>query len=143
MSANVAKARASEEVRSYDSVGRKAVKANLKSPILSDGRTTSDFSHGLGIWDALVTGHGSVNAAAITMENTDPSQLKRLVVDGDIRLKKLFSADARALCALADYILLKFATSRKTPKQLAREQLAELQRRMGDLQRMLDLDGEA
>lgn len=132
----------SQEVRSYDGIGLKPAKASLRGPNGSERRTESDFLHGLGVWDAIVKGHGSVNAAAITMENTDPSLLKRQVVDGDLRLKKLFTADERALCAFAEYVLETFQAARKTPKQIAIEKLAEMQRQMADLQLVLSLEGE-
>lgn len=82
MSASLPASRRSEEVRTSDAIGLRPAKAQLKSP-------TSDFSHGSALWDVLIKEHGSVNAAAITMGNTDPSFLRRQVLDGTLPIKKL------------------------------------------------------
>lgn len=91
--------------------------ANLKA--------RSDFSLGVALWNVLVHAHGSVNATAITMGNTDPSFLRRQVLDGTLPIKKLFEADDRALADFGDFLLEHFGQSRKTKSQMAREKLLE------------------
>lgn len=119
--------RQSQEVRSYKDVRLKPAKADLQqSDGVGSSRTESDFGHGPKIWDAIVRGHGSVNATAITMEDTDPTQLKREVTTGAIRLRKFFEADETALCEFAEYVLDTFQPARKSKRQLARERLPEL-----------------
>lgn len=117
----------SEEVRSYEGIRPKAAQAHLKSSdAVGSNRTDTEFRHGPKIWDAIVRGHGSVNAAAITIDNTDPTQLKREIESGNIRLKKFFQADESALCEFAEYVLDTFQPARKTPAELAMERLPEL-----------------
>ena len=108
--------RQSEEVRTSDRIGLKPAKAHLKRP-------TSDFTSGPALWEVLVTAHGSVNAAAITMGNTDPSLLRRQVLDGTLPIKKLFEADDRALAAFGEFLVERFGDARKSKAQIAREQL--------------------
>ncbi len=127
MSRSLPNPTSSQEVRSYEGIRPKAVKAGLRqSDALGSHRTGSDFRHGPKIWDALVRGHGSVNATAITMGQTDPTQLKREVTLGTIRLKKFFEADEAALCEFAEYVLDTFQPARKSAKQIAKERLPEL-----------------
>lgn len=117
----------SQEVRTYDNHRKKPAKVErLQSDVVGLGRTESDFGHGPKIWDAVVRGHGSVNATAITMEDTDPTQLKREITTGSIRLKKFFEADEAALCEFAEYILSTFQPARKSKRDLALERLPEL-----------------
>lgn len=122
MAASLPQPRRSEEVRTSDQIGpkrRTPAHAGLKGP-------TSDFQQGQAIWNVLVKGHGSVNAAAITMGNTDPSLLRRQVLDGTLPIKKLFEADDRALADFGEFLTEHFGKSRKTKGQIAREKLPEL-----------------
>lgn len=120
MPSTVANAVQSREVRLPDRVGRTAKVEHVSSP------KESDFGLGPMIWDAIVRGHGSVKAAAFTMGNTDPSLLRRQVVDGTIQLRKFFEADEAALCEFAEYVLETFKPARKSKKQIAREQIPQL-----------------
>lgn len=143
MPPTVANAVQSKEVRSVDSVRPRAAKADLrKSDGVGSHRMESDFRHGPKIWDALVKGHGSVNATAITMEDTDPTQLKREVTSGSIRLVKLFTADEAALCDFAEYVLGTFKPALKSPRQRAIEKVADMQKQLADLQLALGLEDE-
>lgn len=131
MGASVARQASSVPVRSSDADRHRMAKAHLDRP-------TSDFSYGAAIWDVLWKGHGSVKAAGITMGNTDPSQLKRQICDGTIRLKDLFGADDKALALLGQFLLDNFGDATKSKAQVAREKIPEL------LAAILDLvDGEA
>lgn len=73
-----------------------------------------------------MSGHGSVKAAAFTMGNTDPSQLRREVLDGTLPLKKLLEADPRALAAFGEFLTAHFGDDKKSPQQITRERIAEL-----------------
>lgn len=127
MPRSLANAARSEEVRSYDSIRPTPARASLRqSDGVGSSRTESDFGHGPKIWEAIVRGHGSVNAAAITMGNTDPTQLKREIDLGTIRLKKFFEADEAALCEFAEYVLNTFKPARKSKRQVAKDRLPEL-----------------
>lgn len=124
--ATVAKPPVSGEVRSqdssrhgYDSVGLKPAKAHLKSP-------ASDFTYGGAIWGVLVNAHGSVKEAAFAMGNTDPSLLRRQILDGTLPLKKLFEAEPKALAAFGDFLTEHFGDTQKSKQQIAREKLPEL-----------------
>lgn len=119
MAASIPQRRQSEEVRTSDRIGLRPAKAHLKSP-------TSDFTQGNAIWDVLVKAHGSVNAAAITMGNTDPSLLRRQVLDGTLPIKKLFEADPKALAAFGEFLVEQFGDSRKSKAQIAREKIPAL-----------------
>lgn len=94
-------------------------KAGLKRP-------TSDFRFGNAIWEVLVKEHGSVKAAAFTMGDTDPSLLRRQVLDGTLPIRKLFEAEPRALAGLGQFLVETFGDSKKTKSELARERLPEL-----------------
>lgn len=119
MASNVATRRVSEEVRLPDKIGYQPIKPSAQSP-------TSDFSYGAAIWDVLVSGHGSVKATAFTMDNTDPSQLRRQVLDGTLPLKKLLEADPKALASLGEFLIQHFGDAKKSKRQIARERLPEL-----------------
>lgn len=123
MSANVAVRVTSEEVRTSDGFGRRQAKASLKSPIQSP---TSDFTLGPVIWEVLVKEHGSVKATAFAMGDTDPSLLRRQIIDGTLPLKKLLEADPKALAAFGEFLVEQYGQSRKSKQQIAREKLPEL-----------------
>lgn len=117
----------SQEVRTQDSPRPQAAKASLRgSDAVRESPMMSDFGPGRTIWEVLVKGHGSANATAITMGNTDPSLLRRQVTEGTIQLRKFFEADEAALCEFAEYVLETFQPARKSKKQIARERLPEL-----------------
>lgn len=120
MSSSFANRARSEEVLLSDSPRPSPAKAHLKSP------SESDFGLGPMVWEVIVRGHGSVKATASTMGNTDPSLLRRQIVDGTIQLRRLFEADEAALCEFAEYVLETFKPARKSKKQIAREQLPHL-----------------
>jgi hypothetical protein len=78
------------------------------------------------IYEVLMRGHGSVKAMAYTMGNTDPSLLRRQILDGTLPLKKLLEADPRALAAFGEFLLEHYGHALKSRQQLAREKLPEL-----------------
>ena len=119
MPSTVANARQSTEVLPQDGIRLRPAKATLKSP-------TSDFSFGPGLWEVLVKEHGSVKATAFTMGDTDPSLLRRQVMDGTLPIKKLFDADPQALAAFGEFLVEQFGGTRKSKQQIAREKLPEL-----------------
>jgi len=102
-----------------DKIGGRTAKAGLH-------RTPSDFTLGEAIWEVLVRGHGSVKAAAFTMGNTDPSLLRRQVLDGTLTLKKLFEADPKALASFGEFLVEHFGHTKKSKREIAREKLPEL-----------------
>lgn len=109
----------SDPVLMPDKIGRRSQAKASFSP-------TSDFPFGPVIWEVLVKEHGSVKAAAFTMGDTDPSLLRRQILDGTLPIKKLFEADPRALAAFGDFLVEQFGDSKKTKQELAREKLPEL-----------------
>ena len=116
MSNSIAHARQSDPVRLPDKIGYQRVKSG----------PTSDFTYGESIWEVLVKSHGSVKAAAFTMGNTDPSLLRRQILDGTLPLKKLFEADPKALAAFGEFLVEQFGDAKKSKQQIARERLPEL-----------------
>ncbi len=122
MSASFPQRAQSEEVQTSDRIGpsrRQPAKAHLKS-------RKSDFRYGHALWDLLTQAHGSVNATAITMDNTDPSLLRRQILDGTLPIKKLFQADHKALAAFGEFLVDTFGSTRKSKAELALEKLPEL-----------------
>lgn len=119
MAPSVAARSASDPDRFPDKAGPSRAKAHLKGP-------TSDFRYGAALWDVLVAGHGSVKSAAITMGNTDPSLLRRQVLDGTLPIKKLFESDDKALADLGEFLVETFGKARKSKAQIAREKLPEM-----------------
>lgn len=119
MRPTVANAPSSFPVLDPECLGRRQVKATLKSP-------TSDFTLGSVIWEVLVKEHGSVKAAAFTMGNTDPSFLRRQILDGTLTIKKLFEADPRALAAFGEFLVEQYGHTKKSKREIAREKLPEL-----------------
>lgn len=120
MGGSLARQVVSEPVRSSESSRHRMAKAELDRPAVGP------FVHGAAIWDALVRGHGSVKAAGITMGDTDPSQLKRQICEGTIRLKDLFQADDKALALFGEFLVEQFGESKKSKAQIAREKLPEM-----------------
>lgn len=127
MSSSVAARRTSEQDRLPDKVGCLPAKANLPGP------TDRTFALGATIWEVLVKGHGSVKAAAFTMGQTDPSLLRRQVLDGTLPLKKLLEADAKALVTFGEFLVEHYGEASKSKAQLAREKLPELLATLLDL----------
>lgn len=123
MPANVAARLMSEEVRTSDTFRPTPAKATLKSPTSDSGKT---FELGPAIWEVLVKEHGSVKAAAHTMGDTDPSLLRRQIVDGTLPLKKLFEADPKALAAFGEFLVEHYGDAKKSRQEIAREKLPEL-----------------
>lgn len=119
MSHSMNPARKSDPVRLPDTFGRRQAKASLPGP-------TSDFALGEQIWEVIVKGHGSVKAAAYSMGNTDPSLLRRQILDGTLPLKKLLEADPKALAAFGEFLREHFGHATKSKAQIAREKLPEL-----------------
>lgn len=113
---SVQRAHASDPVRLPDKIGYQRVKP---SP-------TSDFTYGEAIWEVIVKSHGSVKSAAFTMGNTDPSLLRRQILDGTLPLKKLFEADPKALATFGEFLQQHFGDAKKTRQEIAREKLPEL-----------------
>jgi hypothetical protein len=120
MRTNLATRLISEEVRPSDALRPKPAKATLQSP------THRTFTLGETIWEVLVKGHGSVKAAAFSMGDTDPSLLRRQILDGTLPLKKLFEADPKALAAFGEFLVEHYGHAKKSKKQIARERLPEL-----------------
>lgn len=119
MPASLPNPQRSQEVLLSDAIRPTPAKAHLKSP-------TSDFRLGEAIWNVLVKAHGSVKEAAYAMGQTDPSLLRRQVLDGTVTLKKLLDADPKALAAFGEFLVEQFGDSTKTKAQIAREKLPEL-----------------
>lgn len=82
-------------------------------------------------------GHGSVKAAAFTMGNTDPSLLRRQVLDGTLPLKKLLEADPKALVTFGEFLIEHFGAKAKSRHDIAVEKVQEL------LAAILELRSEA
>ena len=131
MGQTVTASRRSDQNLLPDRAGPSRVKAHLGSP------TVRTFDLGNAIWEVLVKGHGSVKAAAFTMGQTDPSLLRRQVLDGTLPLKKLMEADPRALVTFGEFLVEHFGEKSKSKAQLAREKLPEL------LATILDIVDEA
>ena len=131
MAPSVSQRQPSPEVRSYDGLRPRPAKAVLPGPAVGFSQT------GTLIWEVLVKGHGSVKAAAFTMGQTDPSLLRRQVLDGTLPLKKLMEADPRALVTFGEFLVEHFGEKSKSKAQLAREKLPEL------LATILDIVDEA
>lgn len=123
MCPTVANAHRSEPVLPSAGLGRRTVKAHLKGPMVGP---TQISMRGPAIWEVLVRAHGSVKAMAFTMGNTDPSLLRRQVLDGTLPLKKLLEADPRALAAFGEFLVEHYGHTQKSKQQIAREKLPEL-----------------
>jgi hypothetical protein len=128
MPQTVAKAAQSEPVLMPEKAGPANMKAVLPNPMQGPTSDSSHkpYTHGPAIWDLLVAAHGSVKATAFTMSNTDPSLLRRQILDGTLPLKKLLEADPRALAAFGAYLVEQFNGATKSKREIALERIPEL-----------------
>lgn len=67
-----------------------------------------------------------MKAAAFQMGDTDPSLLRRQILDGTLPLRKLFEADPKALAAFGEFLVEQYGDAKKSKQEIAREKLPEL-----------------
>lgn len=136
MSSTVGSARQSDLVGSLDTVRPSAARAGLHPTHRSDLVRSSD---GLGLEDviqaALLKHYGSVKAAAISLNNVDPSLMQRELEAG--KIARVNEADAAAKAAIAAAIYRVFGRL-EDPKACARRSIRDIEERLGTLKQFVE-----
>lgn len=128
MNSTVATARPSDPVRNLDTIRPTQARAVLRSDHIG-------LALGVVIKDAVVKHYGSVKAAAISLNNVDPSLMMRELEAG--KIGRLEQADDAAKAAIAAALFDAYGQL-EDPKARARRALREVEARIREVDAYLE-----